>query len=443
MMKRLLIIFFLFIPVIAAAQVYTLQQCIDMALKNSYELKNSQLDQQIADQTKKELFTKYFPSVSANGATFRSSEYMVNSSVDLSILAPLLGALGINPAVLAGMPLSIPVEMVKEGTIGFVSATQPVFAGGQIYNGNKLAAVGREVSALKASLTEDEITSKTEEYYWQIVSLKEKQKTIDTAMVQLAELHKSVSAAVEAGLVTRNDLLRVELEQQNTESNKVRLNNNIKLLRLLLSNLTGVPAEGFDIDITELPEVKPPLGYYMNTDEAVASRTESRLLEKGVEAASLRHKLAIGKHLPAIAAGAGYAYHNLLDKDEEFGMIFATVSIPISSWWGGSHEIKRSRLEEMKAENTRLNVEQNLAVDIESKWNNLQESYLQTQIAGKSIESAEAYLKISRDYYDAGTIPLTDLLNARTQFQKSRDKQTDSCTDYYLKLSAYLKATGR
>ena len=88
MMKRLLIIFFLFIPVIAAAQVYTLQQCIDMALKNSYELKNSQLDQQIADQTKKELFTKYFPSVSANGATFRSSEYMVNSSVDLSILAP-------------------------------------------------------------------------------------------------------------------------------------------------------------------------------------------------------------------------------------------------------------------------------------------------------------------------------------------------------------------
>ena len=59
MMKRLLIIFFLFIPVIAAAQVYTLQQCIDMALKNSYELKNSQLDQQIAD--KKRAVHKVFP----------------------------------------------------------------------------------------------------------------------------------------------------------------------------------------------------------------------------------------------------------------------------------------------------------------------------------------------------------------------------------------------
>ena len=140
-------------------------------------------------------------------------------------------------------------------------------------------------------------------------------------------------------------------------------------------------------------------------------------------------------------AVGGIGVHQLNDIYQK--TVFATVSLPISSWWGGSYEIRRSRFEEMKAENNRLNIEQNLAVDIESKWNNLQESYLQTEIAKKSIESATENLKISKDYFDAGTIALTDMLNARTQLQKSRDQYTDACTTYYLKLSAYLKATGR
>lgn len=441
-MKRSIIILLLFIPLVAGAQVYSLRQCTDMALKNSYELKNSQLDQKIADQTKKELFTKFFPSVSATGATFRSNEYLINGSLDLSMLAPLLGALGVNPAAL-GIPLVMPLEMIREGTIGLVSAIQPVFTGGQIYYGNKLAQVGRDVSVLKTDLSENEITTKTEEYFWQIVSLKEKLKTIDAGLAQLAELNKSVDAAVNAGLTTRNNLIKIELEQQDNEKNKIKVENSIKILKLLLSNMIGVSHEEFDVDIPELPAVESPLPYYMNTEEAIAARTESQLLTKSVEAASLQHRLAIGKNMPTVSAGAGYIYHNLLEKDEDLGMIFATVSLPISSWWGGSYEIRRSRFEEMKAENNRLNIEQNLAVDIESKWNNLQESYLQTEIAKKSIESATENLKISKDYFDAGTIALTDMLNARTQLQKSRDQYTDACTTYYLKLSAYLKATGR
>jgi len=296
---------------------------------------------------------------------------------------------------------------------------------------------------VKAALTENEIRSRTEEYFWQIVSLKEKLRTIETGSAQLAELYKSVDAAVKAGVATRNDLLRIELEQQDNESNRIKVENNIKILKLLLCNLTGASSEGFDVDVSSFPEVKPPIGYYMNTDDGVAARTENLLLGKGVEAASLQHRLAIGKNMPTVAAGAGYIYHNLFENNEDLGMIFATVSLPISSWWGGSYEIRRSRLEEIKAENNRLHMQQNMAVDIESKWNNLQEAFLQTELAGKSIESATENLKITKDYFDAGTIPLSGLLDAQTQHQKRLDEHTDACTTYYLKLSAYLRATGR
>ncbi len=441
-MKRFLIIILLLFPAIADAQVFSLKQCIDMALENNLELKNSHIDYQISDQTKKEVFTKYFPSVSAAGVTFRSTEYLINDNIDLSMLSNLLAILGVNPSLI-GMPLVFPLEMIREGTIGYVNAVQPLFTGGQIYYGNKLAKTGRDASELKITLSENEIIAKTENYFWHIVSLKEKLRTIDAGLTQLAELNKSVDAAVQAGLATRNDLLKIELEQQGIESNRIKVENSINILKLLLSNLTGSYAEGFDIDISEFPAINPPIGYYMNPSDGVKARVESRLLDKSVEAASIQHKMEIGKNLPTVAAGAGYLYHDLFDKSTDMGMLYATVSLPISAWWGGAHSIRRSRLEEMKAENNRLNMQQNIAIDIESKWNYLQESYLQTEIAGKSVESATENLRISKDYYDAGTISLADLLDATTKLQKSNDQYTEACTTYYLKLSAYLKATGR
>lgn len=441
-MKKYIFILLLFCPVIAVPQGYSLEQCIKMALENSKEIRNSRLDLRMADQTKKEAFTNFFPVISAAGTVFKSSEYMIDENIDLSQVSQIFASMGMDPVAL-GIPPFYPVQKIKDGTIGFVSAIQPVFAGGQILYGNKLARVGREVSELKITLSENEVISKTEEYFWQIVSLKEKMKTLDVVNAQLAEINKTVSAAVNAGVTMRNDLLRIELQQQNIESNRVKINNGIKICKLLLCNLTGTEVEGFDINVSEFPSVRPPLEYYVDTEKGLSGRTENRLLDKNVEAASLQYKMTAGKNLPVVSAGAGYLYHNLMDRDVDFGMIFGTLSVPISSWWGASHAIKRSKLNEMKAENERENMRKMMTVDIESKWNQMQESYLQIQIAEKSIESATENLRISKDYYNAGTVSLTDLLDAQTLLQQSRDQYTDACTTYYLRLTSYLMATGR
>lgn len=50
-----------------------------------------------------------------------------------------------------------------------------------------------------------------------------------------------------------------------------------------------------------------------------------------------------------MGVGAGYIYHDLMEKDTDFGMIFASVSVPISSWWGGSHAIKREKIKKQQS----------------------------------------------------------------------------------------------
>lgn len=443
-MKKAIIILIALCPLAALAQeqTYTLEQCVSMAIEHSYELKSGRIDLQMSEQTQKEAFTHYFPVISANGGGFKASEYLIDESIDLTPFAKVFAMLGLNPATL-GLPASMPIQKANDGVVGFVSATQPIFMGGQILNGNRLAKVGREASELKMNTTADEVQFKTEDYFWQIVALKEKLVTIGVVEKQLNEIHRTVATAVATGVRNRNDLLRVEIQQQSIASARVRAENGIRVYKLLLCNLTGANAVGFDVSVTSMPDVKNPSVDSVSTTHGLDLRPESLLLDKGVEAATLRYKMAVGKNLPTVVAGAGYMYHNVMDKDASMGLVYATVNIPISAWWGGSHAMQKERLSMAKAENDRLNMRELLLVDIESKWNELLESYLQAQLAAKSIESSEDNLRISTDCFNAGTVSLTDLLEAQTLVQQSHDQRTEATIKYHLKHSAYLKATGR
>lgn len=426
----------------AKAQRYTLDDCIDMALENNAKIKNSKLDMLIADQMKKEAFTNYFPQISAGGAFFAANNGFLQKDIDLSPIGGILGQVGMNPADL-GIPSSLPVELLKNGKMAHVTAIQPVFMGGQILNGNKLAKVGKEVSKLQLTLSENEVRLKTGKYFRQIVSLQEKMKTIEDSELQLASIYKDVKGAVDAGIAVPNDLLRVELEQQRVGSKRLTVENGLRVSKLLLSQQMGLGISDFEIVSDSFADAESPLQHYISREEGLERRTESRLLDKGVEASKLEKRIAIGKQMPSVGVGAGYLYHDLLDENTDGGVVFAKVSIPISGWWGGSHSIKRERLKEQKAINTRRESRELMAVEIEAKWSALQEAYAQTLLMKKSVESAIENLRMNRDYYNAGTISVSDLLEAQTFVRQNKDGYTETCTAYYDILTDYLQATGR
>ena len=110
-------------------------------------------------------------------------------------------------------------------------------------------------------------------------------------------------------------------------------------------------------------------------------------------------------------------YYNVTDKDVDDGLVFAQVSVPISDWWGGAHALKKARIREQQAENDRLQAREMLAVEIERTWSEVQESYAQILLTRRSVTSAAENLRQNRNFYQAGTAPLTDLLDAETVYQ--------------------------
>lgn len=427
-----------------AQHTYTLEQLLDSARSHNIALRNGQRDIEAAQEQRKEAFTKFFPTVSATGAWFNANKSMAQTELDLTpYITPELGAtlaqlLPAETLVALSSPMSI--SMMKHGTIASITAIQPVFAGGQIINGNKLAKIGEEVSRLRQQLSEDEVETTAEQYFWQLVTLEEKQRTIATVEEMLADIHKDVNLAVEAGLTLRNDLLKVELRQNEVESQKVKIQNGMALVKMLLAQYCGLRDTSFTLRYTT--EAISPLSIKRDHQQALLNTPEYQLLDKQVEATSLQKKMAVGENLPSVAVGAGYNYHNLLGSDQTFGMIFATVSIPLSNWWGGSHAIKRKKIAQRQAIDQRDDNAELLTIRMQKAWNDVEEAYQQLHITERSIRQAEENLRLSRNCYQAGTTTMSDLLEAQMLYQQSLDKHTDAFADYQNKILAYKHAVG-
>ena len=444
-MKKILSIIALGCSISVSAQTYTLEQLKDAALRNNITVRNAQRSVEAAQQQRKEAFTKYFPNVSGTGLWFNANKGMAQTTVNPSeIISPEIGASLAQifpPEALAALANPISISMMKNGTIGSLMALQPVFAGGQIINGNKLAKVGEDVSRLQLQLSENEVEKTTEQYFWQLASLQEKMKTINAVDTLLADIHKDVDVAVRAGVAMRNDLLQVQLRQNDVESQRLKLQNGISIVRMLLAQYCGLDQTEFTLDYQT--ELSAPLPQKQDHSQALLGTAEYQLLGKQVEATSLQKKMTVGQNLPSVAVGAGYNYHNLLENDHTFGMVFATVSVPITDWWGGSHAIKRKKIEYQKAVDEQHDKAQLLQIRMQNAWNNVEEARQQLDIAKRSIEQADENLRLNRNFYRAGTSKMSDLLEAQLLYQQSLDRRTDAYADYQNKLLEYRQATGQ
>lgn len=406
---------------VQAQTAYTLDQCLDEAVANNRKLRNADNRVAMSEQERKEAFTNYFPTVTATGGGFLSNKGLVKMDM-------------------GGMGLSV----LKNGMVGGVIAMQPVFVGGQVVNGNKLAKLGEQTSVLQRNLTENEVRLNTEKYFWQIVQLKEKLKTIDQIEEQLANAEKDTQAEVDAGMRNRNDLLQVRLRKNEMRTSRIQVENALRLSRDLLAQCIGHFEDSIDVSFTvDYDFTGSSESLYVIPEEALAQTDEYRLLGKQVEADRLQYRMSLGKYLPSVAVGGGYLYNDLMDRSRTNWLGMVTVSVPLSDWWGGSHELKRKKIQIRSAENERQEQGQMLVIRMRKAWNDVTDACKQLDIAKESIEQSTENLRLNTDYYQAGTVAVSDLLDAQSLYQQSRDQYVEAYTDYAVKKREYLQVTGR
>ena len=420
----------------------TRSQLRDSALATNIAVRQARLHVDAATEQRREAFTKYFPNVSAVGAWFNANRPMAKMDINpQEYISPELGQMmaeSLPAEVLTSINAPMTMTMMKNGAIASISAVQPVFAGGQIVNGNRLAKVGEEASRLQVQLAENEVAEQVEQTFWQLVSMEEKTRTLDAVSAMLKSIEGDVQTAVNAGVALRNDLLQVQIRQNEIESQRLKLSNGRSLVKLLLAQYCGLRDTSFTITYNHEAATVTP----QNHEQALLGTSEYQLLEKNVEVTALQRKMEVGKNLPSVAVGAAYNYHNLLENDRHFGMVYATVSVPLSDWWGGSHAIRRKKIAEQEAQEQLTDRSELLKIRMQKAWNDVIEAESQLALATRSENQAEENLRLHRNTYQAGTATMSQLLEAQLLYQQALDKKTDAYIALQLAALAYRISTG-
>ena len=419
----------------------SVQGCIDLALENNIELKNSQLEIEKAKATKKEAQTAYFPTVKAQALAFDALNPMLTFGIDdidnaqlRQILYTLYAEYGAN------MGLDKEYSFVQDGVLLNAMVTEPIYAGGRIRNGNKLAQLGIEAAEYQSLVKEDEVRLQTETLYWQIVALQEKNATLDYLDRLLDTLDNYLEGAIEAGLALPTDQYKLRVKQNESQLNRKKLNDGITLMKMLLAQYIGADTQNLTLTDTLGLETEPS-AYFHTAEEAVAQRNESHLLDLSLKAEELKKMMTLGEALPSLMIGGSANYHNITEYSQPNALVFAMLQVPITDWHKTSFKLKKHDLDTEAAANTRRDLTEKMQLQTNQAWFNLEQSWLRITMAQTALRDAEANLKVTEDYYEAGLVAISDVIEAQTLLKQSRDELTDSRVAYRINLVKYKQLT--
>lgn len=454
MRNRFIYIFILLLlPVAASAQevTLTLEKCKDMALQNDPSVRNAHLDVLAAGAQKQEAFSEYFPKVSLNAFGFWSLspllEVGIKDIIGENELSEVLGAL--IESASQQYDFSPIYKALKTGYVASLSAVQPLYAGGRVVAGNKLASLGVEAARLKQEIALRDNEASVESEYWQVVSLEEKLSTVTVLSQLLDTLHKDLSSAVQAGLAVQTDLMQLELKQSELKSGMVQLKGGIRLAKMNLLNSIGqdycfLPANAdslkpFIDDIVfadRLDDLLPPQEYYIPEEQLAAGMSENQLLDLSVKAKKMEKRMALGEALPTIGVGASYNYSRTINERAN-GTVFAIVQIPISDWGKVSRRVQRMDYQMQKASNDRDYLSSQLLLQVRQLWLGLTVAWDKMMVAQETMDLAQKTVDQLTGRYEAGLVPMSELLQAQTILRQSTEAYIDSQIEYSAALTAY------
>ncbi len=433
-----------FLPTLGQAQNRTLSidSCKTLALQNNKKIKNADFDVKSSLETKKSAYTNYFPKVSAMGLAMRSADYLIKGTIPSMNLPVYDGNLAnlATASQFAYIP-STPIKALDYMNMASISVMQPLFAGGRIVNGNKLAKLGYEVSQEKKLMNSTEVLVKTENLYWSTIVLQDKLTTLTSYEKLLNQLLSDVSASVKAGLIQRSDLLKVQLKMNEVEMNKMKLENGISLSTRALCQHIGIAYDSTLVLVQPLTPTELPQ-YSKENKSAITKRHEYQLLNKALDAEKLQKKMTLGEYLPQVSLGAMGYTADFMNNTSSNALAFVTVSVPISDWWGGSHKLKESQFKIEQAANKLNETSELLNLQIEQAKNELNETLFQIKTSQSSIDQAKENLKVVNDNYKAGISSMSDLLEAQALYQDAQNQFSDAVCIYKVKKADYLYAVG-
>ena len=456
-MKRtiLLLAFVVTVSCMHAQRMLTLEECRNLAIQNNKELQISGEKIKMADNEKKAAFTKYFPQLSANGA------YMWNQKdINLLDMGALSSSLSSSLGGLAQLPM---IQHLMSGVndmqhldvqniwVGNVSLVQPVFMGGKIVNYNQITKFAKQLAESMNNLQLQDLIYKTDETYWQVISLVNKKKLADAYVDLLRKMDSDVTAMIYEGVATEAEGLSVKVKLNEAEMAQTKVENGLALTRMLLAQICGLSLEEdlslADEKLDNFPVETTQASADLN--EAFMNRNELRSLDLATKIYKRKERIALAEMLPNVALAANYfvTNPNVFNgfKNDFAGMfnVGVMVKVPLSGWWEGTYRRNSAKAETRIKTLEWQDAREKIELQVNQSVYKVNEAGKKLIASSRNMENAEENLRRANFGFEEGVIPALNLMEAQTAWVSARSSLIDAQIEVKLTEVYLSKALGK
>ena len=346
-----------------------------------------------------------------------------------------------------GMGEGIPCIEMDHNTYSLgATVSQPIYAGGQIYNNYKAAEIQGQIATEAEELTTDNIVYAADMNYWSVAARKGMYDVMTQYVDIVQELANVLTLRFQDGQISKTDLLQVQARLKEAELNKSSAYKDYQIALQNLNVLMGVPPME-PITITDSITMVLPLPMKVGESAALENRPDYLISKLNIEYQKRQINLSKAKYNPTLSVGFqgawGTSMLNVKGSDNLWTpAVFASLKIPLFRWGARFKEVNSQkailRSKEYAMDNTRDQISQEVA----NAWTSLTENTKQIDVAEEACKIAEENLDLNTFSYNEGKLPIVDVLSAQLSWIQSYSSLIQTWYQQKASLAQYNKAIG-
>ena len=401
------------------------------AKEHSRTLQQKDEEIKAAHAKKQQVMTNFFPQVAARGVYLHMQKELHLIDWDKP---------------LGHLNFLIPERLRHLGTVdlrnlwvGNVTAIQPLFLGGKIISGYQMASLAERLQGELRQTAETEVETKLDETYWQVVSLRSKERLLDQLVRLLEQTVKDVDASIDAGVATKADGLSVRTKLSEAEVKRSQVVNGLELSRMLLADLCGLSedepftlAEEGHLQELLLSTQTAPIARDEDTEAAIERRSEIRSLRLVDSIYSKRVNMESASLFPKLYGVASYSTTNpnsFQGQKKEFAgqyYLGLMLEVPISDLFSGTFKRRQAKAEHRVKQLELAEARSKINLQIKQALRTADDARRAYTTALSAVKMAEENMRYAKAGYDEGVIPLLNYTMAQTAWMSAQDSLIDA-----------------
>ena len=424
-MKRILLILLILTSfnLKSQSQKLSLSECIDLAIENNENLKNSILEEKISKALSNEYLSIGFPQINFDGGIKYNHE-VPKSLLDISRFMP---------GVPEGTEQEVQFGQAYDGRVD-------LFVNQMIFNGSYFVGLSaaKELVKLSEKMTERnviDIHESVSKAYYTTLNTKSRVDLVNSNIDRLDALLKQTKSLYENGFVEKLDLDRIQVSFNNLKSEKIKADRLYDLSLAVLKFQIGISVDKKIELIEEFNEELVTAFTFDLNEFDYSKRIEYSILQTDKNLKFYELKNNRSQYLPQVYANYNYGYNtsasqsNIFfesDRWKKFGTFGLQVIVPIFDGFLKRSRINQSKFKIEQVENQMLFLERSINLQINQSLAAYQNSKESLKIASENLVLAQDVYFASEKKYAQGVGSNLELIDSNNSLKIAQNQYYNS-----------------